>query len=685
MKPLRPLAAALIALALLILTPVPALGEPPTPDATQQSPAPTPTPTSGKRKASPRDSWIYRDVAQPRALVKGSPVLEDPAIIGLRFEYTSVVGEIFRSQKLTLAQNHDQVVAEYGAEPRIYGVYLTGEPSAATASWLKSSDTPMPAPRNSRAATFKDFPNTPTEHPSSTGEYWEPTRTSTSARELNPNTAAFQIEAVWDNGHRPSYPNSDKGGLELEVSMRDPHGSGRRFTKSQCISNFWANFSTSAQWWGMETGAGKNLRGTNAQPYFDDASFYDDCDKFSIALGIGWPKYVPESEPGVITVRARANVDRTSLPMSHAFGFIDAVSNDCGGTVTASCMGLSDNQAPISSNIFSEANQYYVPGCVTHIGGPSDPPLFYPNCSASPIARDFHPLYMQLGAHLGALGTPTSSKFCGLRDGGCAQRFEGGLIYTSPSGTHPVFGAIGQAYEAQGWENGPLGYPTSGEFILRDGGRGQRFEHGLIYWTPRTGAQVVRGAILQAYAANRWENGPLGYPIGNEFCGLRDGGCAQHFEHGLIYWSPNSGSYSVHGAILDKYAEQRWETGRLGYPLGEEFCGLRNGGCGQHFQGGSIYWSPQTGAHTMWGAFRDEWAFRGWENSGYGYPTTDEYTDNKGHILQDFEFGWMELGPSGVIGEWRDGTRSAQANRPWPEEELRQARARHDHASPTRQ
>lgn len=36
----------------------------------------------------------------------------------------------------------------------------------------------------------------------------------------------------------------------------------------------------------------------------------------------------------------------------------------------------------------------------------------------------------------------------------------------------------------------------------------------------------------------------------------------------------------------------------------------RHGGAFNHFEGGSVYWSPQTGAHQVWG--QDEWALRGW-------------------------------------------------------------------------
>lgn len=50
-----------------------------------------------------------------------------------------------------------------------------------------------------------------------------------------------------------------------------------------------------------------------------------------------------------------------------------------------------------------------------------------------------------------------------------------------------------------------------------------------------------------------------------------------------------------------------------------------------HFSnGGSIYWSPSTGAWEVHGRIREHWASLGWENSSLGYPTSDEYSVPEG-------------------------------------------------------
>ena len=60
------------------------------------------------------------------------------------------------------------------------------------------------------------------------------------------------------------------------------------------------------------------------------------------------------------------------------------------------------------------------------------------------------------------LGTATSNKSCGLKDGGCYQIFQGGYIFTSPaSGTHSVRNEVRALWYTYRAENGQLGYPTS--------------------------------------------------------------------------------------------------------------------------------------------------------------------------------------------------------------------------------
>ena len=47
-------------------------------------------------------------------------------------------------------------------------------------------------------------------------------------------------------------------------------------------------------------------------------------------------------------------------------------------------------------------------------------------------------------------------------------------------------------------------------------------------------------------------------------------------------------------------------------------------GRARDYQNGSIYWTPQTGAHEVHGAIRVKWAQLGGHRGFLGYPTTDE-------------------------------------------------------------
>ncbi|MGY1715133.1 reprolysin-like metallopeptidase [Geodermatophilus sp. SYSU D01106] len=224
-----------------------------------------------------------------------------------------------------------------------------------------------------------------------------------------------------------------------------------------------------------------------------------------------------------------------------------------------------------------------------------------------------------------ALGFPTGDRTCGLRDAGCLQGFEGGGVYTTPAtGTRILTGEVYGRWAAQGWENGPLGYPTTDVTVLsRDGGRFAHFQGGSIYWSAGTGARILSGPVRDRWAAQGWENGPLGYPTTDVTVLSRDGGRLAHFQGGSIYWSAGTGARILTGEVYGRWAAQGWENGPLGYPTTDVTVLSRDGGRFAHFQGGSIYWSAGTGARILSGPVRDRWAAQGWENGPLGYPTTD--------------------------------------------------------------
>jgi hypothetical protein len=93
-----------------------------------------------------------------------------------------------------------------------------------------------------------------------------------------------------------------------------------------------------------------------------------------------------------------------------------------------------------------------------------------------------------------------------------------------------------------------------------------------------------------------------------------------------VYWTPSTGAHEVHGFIRGKWEALGWERGFLGYPLTDELVAPDGVGRFNGFQGGSVYWTPSTGAHEVHGAISGAWAAQGWERGPLGYPISDEFT-----------------------------------------------------------
>lgn len=250
-----------------------------------------------------------------------------------------------------------------------------------------------------------------------------------------------------------------------------------------------------------------------------------------------------------------------------------------------------------------------------------------------------------MGFESGKLGYPTTDVLS-YSNGGLAQGYQGGSIYwTADTGAHATAGPIRAAWAAQGFEKGRLGYPTSDETPGIDGGVVQNFQGGSIYWTAVTGAHASANPIRSAWAAVGYENGKLGYPTTDEM-NYPYGGVAQVYQGGSIYWTSATGAHSSAGPIRAAWGRVGFESGRLGYPATDEMS-YPNGGIAQAYQGGSIYWTADTGAHATAGPIRAAWASQGYETGKLGYPTTDEYSTPDGGIAQGFQGGTIYWTASG--------------------------------------
>ena len=157
---------------------------------------------------------------------------------------------------------------------------------------------------------------------------------------------------------------------------------------------------------------------------------------------------------------------------------------------------------------------------------------------------------------------------------------------------------ISEAYAALGGASSFLGAPTTEETTCPDGiGHYRHFDGGSIYWHPITGAHEVHGAIREKWQRMGWERSLLGYPTTNESDAIGHGKF-NHFMGGSIYWTAETGAQCVYGPIWEKWQETGWERGALGFPVTDAYEPA-GGEQRQQFQGGMIGWTPQDGTYVV--------------------------------------------------------------------------------------
>ncbi len=243
-----------------------------------------------------------------------------------------------------------------------------------------------------------------------------------------------------------------------------------------------------------------------------------------------------------------------------------------------------------------------------------------------------------LGGERSFLGPCTSNEIPVA--GGVVEHFAGGDVYWSPaSGTHSLRGDIRATYDGMGAARSRAALPVTDEMATpARSGAYNHFQSASLYWSPGTGSRLVTGAIRDEWAGEGWENSGLGFPVTNETPTPARPGAYNHFEGGSVYWSPGTGAHKVLGAIRDKWAAAGWENGPLGFPTGNETPTPAKPGTFSDFERGSVYWSPTTGAHPIVGAIRARWVSLGAENGALGFPVSDEYAVSGG-ARSDFAGG----------------------------------------------
>ncbi len=271
----------------------------------------------------------------------------------------------------------------------------------------------------------------------------------------------------------------------------------------------------------------------------------------------------------------------------------------------------------------------------------------------TPLIDPIQAKYQSLGGSHGFLGFPVTPELNTPYGGGRYEKFQGGAIFWSPStGAHDLYGAVENEFFATANERDAynnvvqkvIGLPTSDESGLAGfpGALGAKFQGGIIDWSASTGAHVVYGGIGAEYAATAYETDAygrnvqtlLGLPTSDEMNVPGVSGARMNtFQGGTIYWSPATGAHVVYGGIGAKYSSIGGPVA-YGLPVSDEanVPGVSGVRVTRFQNGGAIYWSAATGAHTVYGAIGVEYTATSHESDAYGRnvqgllarPTSDE-------------------------------------------------------------
>jgi len=154
---------------------------------------------------------------------------------------------------------------------------------------------------------------------------------------------------------------------------------------------------------------------------------------------------------------------------------------------------------------------------------------------------------------------------------------------------------INLAWRASGGLGGPLGARQGQQSTIGDNGAAQGYAGGKIFYSPDTGAHAVTGAILSKYESLGGATGDLGFPVGTESDGGVPNSRISSFsaaDKPVIFWTPDTGAIVVRGAINAAWAQLGGATGTLGTPTGEQT--VSGDTVSQTFSGGEISWNEAT-------------------------------------------------------------------------------------------
>lgn len=128
-----------------------------------------------------------------------------------------------------------------------------------------------------------------------------------------------------------------------------------------------------------------------------------------------------------------------------------------------------------------------------------------------------------------------------------------------------------------------------------------------------------------------WATQLLTFPKSNELTNPDRVGKRSEFVNGFIYWSPETGAHTVSIPATVVWSSNGWEGGHFGYPMTNDIA-LGDGWYKQQYQGGYIYTRNTVPAVQagIQGRIYDKWQEIGAQKSALGYPIGSEETTPDG-------------------------------------------------------
>lgn len=260
--------------------------------------------------------------------------------------------------------------------------------------------------------------------------------------------------------------------------------------------------------------------------------------------------------------------------------------------------------------------------------------------------------FAQVYGPTGPLGWPASEQMC-APNGVCFQSFAGGTITTSAAtGTQVSWGAIAQFWANSGGPYtlgaalGPQDYSQEANGV----GWVQRFQGGTIVQSGSGTYSVPRNAIESAWLASGGGRGFYGWPTGAVTCVTTS--CAQVFQGGALSTSAANGTHSILWGLQSIWTQSGGING-LGVAL-TDLRGSSASGTGwvQQFSSAAVTLRPDGSMNRIpYGGIWSTWAGAGAE-SAFGWPTADSICVASA-CGQHFQYAVITTAPQGnflVVG-----------------------------------